>query len=278
MGILSRKITDKDLEERLQFFTTTPDPFGEPLLSKLPTAWGLRQAETEMAIWNVFPYVDDGNRYRAPFGHYLIRTPLVMLLINPFAHLRVGSGLYSTPEEIADHLCFTCHRDPFYDLKLLLSEKPPAGKSDYFEGLNILEQKITALLDGKTLADRLKWRIAQQIIPHVNLYWQSFLGDSGWIARMKRLDCDKEKNLAPAMRLEFNVFERFLYYSATAYPQQPSSVLQKYFPRLYLTSVAWQGLKRWAHERCNALPDEHGLTAYISRVVRSLTPTYKVGL
>jgi len=150
------------------------------LLETVPTKFQITQGELEMWPWVISTDVTDESRYAgAPLSHPLARQPVIFAQIG-WDHLRIGTGLGSKAMSAVSHLHYTFHRGmPVWDLQVLQTHP---------EGLDLLEQKTTELVENTTpWAKRQNRRIAL-LLPNASEYHRRFLGSDGWIARARAFD------------------------------------------------------------------------------------------
>ncbi|HTM21203.1 MAG TPA: hypothetical protein VL172_11860 [Kofleriaceae bacterium] len=195
-----------DLETRLRPFVTAG------LLTRIPTPAQLRQAELEMTPYVISTDATLESAYRRPFGHPLLRQPLVASQVG-IDHFRTGSALGARLPSLIAHLQLTYHQGmPVFDLQAVQTH--PAG----------LDQLRGAMIDiraPRTALARRRRRIADLIFRDPDGYFDRFLGGDGWIARAARFDYDSAAAAASSFPPEFFSLVGLLEYSARTFPDRP---------------------------------------------------------
>lgn len=220
----SNKVRDRQLKARLQGFLDAG------LVQSVPTNFQIWQGETEMT-----PYVLSSDATAeegyvgARFGTPWIRQPLIFSQVGR-DHLRIGCALNACLRSVCTHLHLTYHRGmPVFDLQLIQTH--PLG-------LDVLEQSIIEILDGTTPAARRHKKIASLILARPEEYLEKFLGDSGWIARARRLEYPPPTAESSSFPSEFYSLVDFMNYCALTFPATPSDLpwvaYPQHFARLFL--------------------------------------------
>jgi hypothetical protein len=195
-----------DLEARLRPFVAAG------LLARIPTPAQLRQGELEMTPYVISTDATCEQAYRRPFGHPLVRQPLIASQVG-LDHFRTGSALGARLPSLIAHLQLTYHQGmPVFDLQAVQTH--PAG-------LDHLRGAITDIRWPRTALARRRRRIADLIFRDPDGYFGRFLGPAGWIARAARFDYDGPAAAGSSFPPEFFSLVGLLDYSARAFPDRP---------------------------------------------------------
>lgn len=201
---------DERMRERLR-------PFLEAgLLSVLPTTFQIRQGELAMLPYVLSSDATDESRYRrAPFGHPLLRQPLILLEVG-VDHLDPGCSLGARPASIITHLLMTYHQGmPVFDLQLLQTHP---------DGLDQLERAVVEQLEGTTARARHLRRTIAAILADPSSYHRLFLGDDGYVARARRFEYATPESEGSDFPAEFFGLVPFLEHCARTYPRRVGDV------------------------------------------------------
>lgn len=199
------KVTlSRDPFERVQIFVE------HGLIPKLPTTWQLVQGQIEMGAYVALPDEGDNERYAgAPFGHPLLRTPIVLAEIG-YDHTRIGHGLHAKAESVFRHLNFVFHDGmPEFDLQLLQTMP---------NGIEAFRAYTQAIEDGSSPKARKQRQRIDLILPRASAYRAQFLVPGGWLDRAAAFDYPTADDVTDFLRPEFTSLVRFMNHCASAYP------------------------------------------------------------